>query len=345
MSEHERALHEQLRALRNAYEKDAAPYIKRLVALRAVEPAAQWSADPAPADERTAFDVWASSMAGQSLEFDVWRQLAFAAGAQWAAGWQKQSSAVAATVCTCPSGDGSLGWPCPARPPVSKGEDAETQKFNATRLRNVVALVGLDSAVPQGDTELLGCMGSVLGMVASALRKQQGEASDAREPAANVGVRIDMEAVAEVRRKLDGMTVYGKDVANVAGLSCHHIGEPKPMPMYAALSIMKQGLEGARQSAADAGNQDEKPFGCPPNPAASKPNVPEHKDGYGFISPGTMAADIVFRPQADGTDVLRLTSSGFIYKGVAIADAGEAYAALMKVLGGYFPTSKPGAHA
>lgn len=48
-------------------------------------------------------------------------------------------------------------------------EAKETQnerEFNAKRLRRVVNLLGLDSAVPEDNETLLGCIGSVLGMVA-----------------------------------------------------------------------------------------------------------------------------------------------------------------------------------
>lgn len=51
------------------------------------------------------------------------------------------------------------------------------QEFNAKRLRRVVNLVGLSSAVPTDDATLLGCMGSVLGMVARKLEEAAPPAS------------------------------------------------------------------------------------------------------------------------------------------------------------------------
>jgi hypothetical protein len=42
--------------------------------------------------------------------------------------------------------------------------------FNATRLRNVAALVGLKSAIPEDDATLDGARGAVLGMIAGKLR-------------------------------------------------------------------------------------------------------------------------------------------------------------------------------
>jgi len=48
--------------------------------------------------------------------------------------------------------------------------DGELQ-FNATRLRNVARLVGLESAVPKDDATLDGARGSVLGMIAGKLRE------------------------------------------------------------------------------------------------------------------------------------------------------------------------------
>lgn len=49
------------------------------------------------------------------------------------------------------------------------GKDDELH-FNATRLRNVARLVGLESAIPEDDATLDGARGSVLGMIAGALR-------------------------------------------------------------------------------------------------------------------------------------------------------------------------------
>jgi DNA-directed RNA polymerase subunit K/omega len=48
-------------------------------------------------------------------------------------------------------------------------------EFNATRLRRVAKLVGLESAVPEDDKTLIGCMGSVLGMVARAIEDERGK--------------------------------------------------------------------------------------------------------------------------------------------------------------------------
>ena len=36
--------------------------------------------------------------------------------------------------CTCPSGDGSLRWPCPAHPPASTAADQTTSKENLLQL-------------------------------------------------------------------------------------------------------------------------------------------------------------------------------------------------------------------
>lgn len=49
---------------------------------------------------------------------------------------------------------------CPPQP-----APAGPQAFDAQRLRNVVRLLGLADAVPSSDDDLIGCLGSVLGMV------------------------------------------------------------------------------------------------------------------------------------------------------------------------------------
>ena len=50
---------------------------------------------------------------------------------------------------------------------------ASETAFNAARLRHVVKLCGLETAVPQSDGDLLGSMGSVLGMVARLIEQAQ----------------------------------------------------------------------------------------------------------------------------------------------------------------------------
>jgi len=50
--------------------------------------------------------------------------------------------------------------------------DADELHFNATRLRNVARLVGLESAIPQDDATLDGARGSVLGLIAGTLRNR-----------------------------------------------------------------------------------------------------------------------------------------------------------------------------
>jgi hypothetical protein len=64
--------------------------------------------------------------------------------------------------------------------------DADELAFNATRLRNVARLVGLESAVPQDDATLDGARGSVLGLIAGKLRTAgaagKADAANAGEP-------------------------------------------------------------------------------------------------------------------------------------------------------------------
>lgn len=51
--------------------------------------------------------------------------------------------------------------------------DAESFEFKAQRLRNVVNMLGLEDAAPYSDEDLLGCMGSVLGIVRRGKEKEQ----------------------------------------------------------------------------------------------------------------------------------------------------------------------------
>jgi len=53
---------------------------------------------------------------------------------------------------------------------AAAGAPTDDLHFNAQRLRNVVALVGLESAIPQDDVTLDGARGAVLGQIASKLR-------------------------------------------------------------------------------------------------------------------------------------------------------------------------------
>lgn len=57
--------------------------------------------------------------------------------------------------------------------------DAESFEFKAQRLRNVVNMLGLEDAAPYSDEDLLGCMGSVLGIVRREIEKIQGRLPDA----------------------------------------------------------------------------------------------------------------------------------------------------------------------
>ncbi len=57
-------------------------------------------------------------------------------------------------------------------------EQADDLKFNATRLRNVCRLVGIESAVPEDDATLDGARGAVLGQIARALRKPAAPPQD-----------------------------------------------------------------------------------------------------------------------------------------------------------------------
>lgn len=59
-----------------------------------------------------------------------------------------------------------------AAQPAAAPADAELE-FNATRLRNVARLVGLESAIPQDDATLDGARGSVLGLIAGTLRNRE----------------------------------------------------------------------------------------------------------------------------------------------------------------------------
>lgn len=63
--------------------------------------------------------------------------------------------------------------PVPPNITEKVGCDSGELHFNATRLRNVARLVGLESAVPQDDATLDGARGSVLGMIAGKLRAAQ----------------------------------------------------------------------------------------------------------------------------------------------------------------------------
>lgn len=68
--------------------------------------------------------------------------------------------------------------------------DAEASKFNSQRLRNLVNMLGLKDAVPSSDDELLGCMGSVLGMVCREIRNLR-DAGNVAEPSATRWIEID----------------------------------------------------------------------------------------------------------------------------------------------------------
>lgn len=82
----------------------------------------------------------------------------------------------AARVVTAESLSTPMDAPLRAPHPTAKDEQPQAQKqadelhFNATRLRNVARLVGLESAVPEDDATLDGARGSVLGMIAGKLR-------------------------------------------------------------------------------------------------------------------------------------------------------------------------------
>lgn len=65
--------------------------------------------------------------------------------------------------------------------PAAQQASADELHFNAQRLRNVAALVGLADAVPQDDATLDGARGAVLGLIAGVLRKREAEAASVRE--------------------------------------------------------------------------------------------------------------------------------------------------------------------
>ena len=72
--------------------------------------AAYGRAQPAPVvpDERAAFNAWNNDidcpLAGRDAKSAAWLA------------WNYRAMLQAAPVCTCPSGDGSLRWPCPVHP-------------------------------------------------------------------------------------------------------------------------------------------------------------------------------------------------------------------------------------
>jgi len=61
-------------------------------------------------------------------------------------------------------------------------ENESELQFNATRLRNVARLVGMESAIPRDDATLDGARGSVLGMIAGKLRTIVAQQGAARVP-------------------------------------------------------------------------------------------------------------------------------------------------------------------
>ncbi|KQZ46358.1 hypothetical protein [Massilia sp. Root1485] len=88
--------------------------------------------------------------------------------------------------------------------PAASEADASELLFNATRLRNVARLVGLESAVPQDDATLDGARGSVLGMIAGKLHTASAtsatdEKDAERKPLAH-GHREDWYLLANARR-------------------------------------------------------------------------------------------------------------------------------------------------
>lgn len=71
-------------------------------------------------------------------------------------------------------------------PPAAESIDEEAHEFNAKRLRRVVSMLGLNSAVPADDATLLGAMGSVLGMVARKLEEKEATAQPQAAPSTAV---------------------------------------------------------------------------------------------------------------------------------------------------------------
>lgn len=89
-----------------------------------------------------------------------------------------------------------------AAPIVQPVGDADELHFNATRLRNVARLVGLESAVPQDDATLDGARGSVLGMIAGKLHAAPTTAAaDAAIAAAREEGRQDGRNEAQIFRR------------------------------------------------------------------------------------------------------------------------------------------------
>lgn len=98
------------------------------------------------------------------------------------------------------------------------GKDDNQNEFDAARLRRVVKLVGLESAVPENDKTLLGCIGSVLGMVAREVETLQKQVKDANADAdmyANAWQRELAEFDGTIRRKrhhIDAMVLTTRDL-------------------------------------------------------------------------------------------------------------------------------------
>lgn len=162
---------------RTAEKKDADWNAERMArvnercAARAASPATASGDDlPTVLDERRAFSEWFN---GTMYRTDAEEAMCI--------GWQARAAVSAAT----------------------KPTDSSELEFNATRLRNVARLVGLEKSIPEDDATLDGARGSVLGMIAGALRNAATKPAAAQAVPEVVREALDIAhdlAVAEADR-------------------------------------------------------------------------------------------------------------------------------------------------
>lgn len=123
---------------------------------------------------------------------------------------------------------------CAHQSPVTRPADAAELHFNATRLRNVAKLVGLESAVPDDDATLDGARGSVLGMISGTLRAALAtSATDAKDVERTQATR---DVLAERRRQIEveGWTTTCDDEHSAGQMAraaaCYAAINSKPVP-------------------------------------------------------------------------------------------------------------------
>lgn len=136
-------------------------------------------------------------------------------------------AAPAAEVCRTCHGSGQMcigtsGLDSDGNAPVLEpcgecGYDTKSAAFDAARVRRVAALVGLMTAIPDTDECLLGCIGSIMGMVASKIEALKAAASQQPVPALSASISDDPhfpEVLSEFLQDIDakpfalGLTRY-----------------------------------------------------------------------------------------------------------------------------------------